>query len=127
MGKDSVRSISNKVIKYDKQEVAPGKQNASAACPEDKLELNIFPTPALTWKYQSVEKPEFQTGTSGCFYSLSNVWIDQLLIPSSCCFWQELKEAFRMWLWAIHNLIIIFITHNLCFHNFVLLSVTLLK
>ena len=26
MGKDSVRSISNKVIKYDKQEVAPGKK-----------------------------------------------------------------------------------------------------
>ena len=73
--------------------MAPGKQNASAACPEDKLELNIFPTPALTWKYQSVEKPEFQKVTSSCFYSLSNVWTDQPLIPSSCCFWQELKVS----------------------------------
>ena len=28
-------------------------------------------------------KPEFQTSNSSRFYSLSNVWIDQPLMPSS--------------------------------------------
>ena len=42
MGKDLGKSSSNKIINWDDQEVALGKQNVRAACPKDKLEFKIF-------------------------------------------------------------------------------------
>ena len=36
------KSPFNKIIDYDQQEVALGKQNASAAGPKDKLEFTVF-------------------------------------------------------------------------------------
>ena len=41
----------NKIINEDKQEVAPGKQNVTAASPKDKLEFNNF-LRALSWGYR---------------------------------------------------------------------------
>ena len=35
-------SSSNKIISYDKQVVALGKQNAIAACPKEKLEFKLL-------------------------------------------------------------------------------------
>ena len=41
------KSPSNKIINYDKQEVALGKKNVKGTCPKDKLEFNFFFNPCI--------------------------------------------------------------------------------
>ena len=46
MVKSPGTSFSNKIMNLEKQEVAPGKKNMRAACQRDKLEFNLFSSPA---------------------------------------------------------------------------------
>ena len=46
MVKSPGKSSSNKIINWEKQEVVPDKKNMRAACPRDKLEFNLFSSPA---------------------------------------------------------------------------------
>ena len=43
MSKGAGKSLSNKIINKDQQEVVLGKWNVRAACPKDKLELKFKP------------------------------------------------------------------------------------
>ena len=45
MGKGPDNSTSNKIINFDEQRVALGKQNVKAAYPKDKLEFKFFLSP----------------------------------------------------------------------------------
>ena len=42
---------SNKITNWDEQEVATGKQNATAACPKNKLEFNFQAQHIMTKKF----------------------------------------------------------------------------
>ena len=66
MGKGLGKSSSNKIIYWDEQEVALGKQNKRAACPKDKLEFTFFqtllPHPALANRSSSGYSPIWYLG-----------------------------------------------------------------
>ena len=53
MGKGLEKSSSNKIINWDEQKVALGKQNSRSARPKDKLEFKFFASPAATTSCKS--------------------------------------------------------------------------
>lgn len=44
-GQASNKSFSDKIVTYDKQEMAQSKENRRVAYPKDKMEFKIFPSP----------------------------------------------------------------------------------
>ena len=58
MGNGRGNSSSNKIITWDKQEVAPGRQNMRVACSNYKLEFNVFSSPWKDNVYSSLTVPQ---------------------------------------------------------------------